>query len=285
MRLGEPVSTELVSPHSLQAQLAAAPLMNRVDTKYLLTKDVLGRLVEGLPNHYSILETEGTRWFTYDTVYYDTPERHLYAAHHNGKLNRYKVRTRHYRDAGLTFLEVKHKNNQRRTIKHRIPLDNELELADGKPLYSEAIERFLAHTAGLSAAGMLPTLFVQYRRATLMNQCAEERITVDVDLRFRCLQTGEAIALPHYALVEAKCASKQASSEMAHRLKCLGIHATKFSKYCVGSALLHRDCLKTNRFKPVLDRLTTVPFPFTQPLASSKEVPWNPPQNSTLLSA
>lgn len=218
MRQHEPVSTRLIPAHTLTEQLEAAPLINRVDSKYLLSREDLARLITKLPRHYSILETGDTRWFTYDTLYFDTPDRHFYRAHHNGKLNRYKVRTRHYREAGLTFLEVKHKNNQKRTIKHRI------ELVGEKPMPTEPdIDQFLANTAGLSAAGMLPTLFVRYRRATLMNRQAEERITIDVDLQFCCPNTGKSIALPHHALVEAKCTAKQSASEMAKHLKFLGV--------------------------------------------------------------
>lgn len=39
----------------------------------------------------------------------------FYHDHHNGKLNRFKIRQREYMDTKTSFLEVKFKNNQRRT--------------------------------------------------------------------------------------------------------------------------------------------------------------------------
>ena len=49
----------------------------------------------------------------------------LYHDHHNGKLNRYKVRRRRYIDTDTEFLEVKLKNNKKRTIKSRIKLSGQ----------------------------------------------------------------------------------------------------------------------------------------------------------------
>ena len=110
--------------HCLAEQMQAR-LMNRVDTKFLVPAYLLDACLRGLEHHYSILEIDGRRRFTYDTLYFDTPERQLYLDHHNGKLNRFKLRIRHYRETGDSFLEVKKKNNRERTIKNRLPLTSQ----------------------------------------------------------------------------------------------------------------------------------------------------------------
>ena len=44
----------------------------------------------------------------------------MYLAHQNGRVIREKIRVRTYVSSGLTFLEVKNKNNKGRTDKKRI---------------------------------------------------------------------------------------------------------------------------------------------------------------------
>ncbi len=91
--------------HCLAEQMQAR-LMNRVDTKFLVPAYLLDACLRGLEHHYSILEIDGRRRFTYDTLYFDTPERQLYLDHHNGKLNRFKLRIRHGRDAAGSFCRL-----------------------------------------------------------------------------------------------------------------------------------------------------------------------------------
>lgn len=107
--------------HSLADQSSSA-LMDRVDTKYLIDAAELNQCLAELTAEYTVLEMNGCRGMAYDTLYFDTPGRQLYLDHHNGKLNRVKVRTRHYRATGERFLEVKVKTNKLRTSKQRMVL-------------------------------------------------------------------------------------------------------------------------------------------------------------------
>ena len=59
----------------------------------------------------------------YRSLYYDTVDRQFFLDHHNERVNRYKVRFREYVNSGLSFLEVKCKNNKKKTIKNRIQVD------------------------------------------------------------------------------------------------------------------------------------------------------------------
>ena len=68
------------------------------------------------------------------TLYFDTPDRQMYAEHQRGRKNRQKIRVRRYESSGVSFLEVKRKNNKGRTDKKR------MEIADRVPQPSEYSE-------------------------------------------------------------------------------------------------------------------------------------------------
>lgn len=233
--------------HSLADQMQAR-LMNRVDTKFLVPAHRLDACLRGLEHHYSMLEIDGNRRFTYDTLYFDTPGRQLYLDHHNGKLNRFKLRVRHYRETGDSFLELKKKSNRERTIKNRLPLTSQT-VASGE------VNHFLEEQLGLPVAGMLPALFVSYRRMTLMSPLGTERITLDTGLAFHSADRQSGIRLPDVAVFEVKYDRKIPCSPLLDRLGQLGCRPVQFSKYCVGTSLLFGHECKTNRFKPLLRRL------------------------------
>ena len=94
--------------------------MNRIDTKFAFNENFLPELLDLLKPYYNCLQIENKQIANYQTLYYDTSDLMLYYKHHNGSLNRYKVRQRTYLDSNLCFLEVKFKNNKGRTIKERI---------------------------------------------------------------------------------------------------------------------------------------------------------------------
>ncbi len=105
-------------------EMDGVKLMSRIDTKYVLNIDVLPKIFKGISDNYQILEIDQKRIFDYNSLYYDTDCNFMYLAHHNGKLNRYKVRFRQYVANNLFFLEVKYKNKGMRTTKQRIPVES-----------------------------------------------------------------------------------------------------------------------------------------------------------------
>ena len=235
--------------------------MDRVDTKFLLTHEQLADCLEGVVGDYTALSIDGRRQLTYDTLYFDTPDRQMYRDHHNGKLNRMKVRVRHYRDSDQAFLEVKRKTNKGRTVKTRLGLSHSYP----EP---EQFQLYLRQLLGLPATRMSPALFVQYQRATLLGRHSCERVTVDTGLGFVASDTGKRYALPGLAIVELKTDAYGPESPVAERMKALGIRPLSFSKYCIGTALLAPERVKTNRFKPVLGMLSGA-------VRSIKESSWN----------
>lgn len=261
-----PAMLSAFADHCLEDQSAAA-LMDRVDTKFLVPVDLLAQCLGGLSEHYSVLETDGLRQMGYDTLYFDTPDRQLYRDHHNGKLNRMKVRIRHYRDSDDAFLEVKRKNNKGRTVKERRSLDSFTSAAGAGV---DQLKSLMKDLLGLPATRMSPALFVHYQRTTLMNRNSCERVTVDTDLAFLSAMNGKRRALPGLAVLELKSPLLLPDSPLGLRLKSLGYRPVAFSKYCVGTALLAPEQVKTNRFKPVLGKLPRTVCQF-------KESSWNRP--------
>ena len=87
-------------------------LNNRQDTKYAFRHSELSSVLEELKSNYKILEIENKKEFLYENLYYDTPDLFMYFQHHNGKLNRYKIRYRKYIDNNTIFFEIKKKTNK-----------------------------------------------------------------------------------------------------------------------------------------------------------------------------
>jgi len=228
------------SPISLQ-EMEHVALLDRTDTKMLLTLDQLSNALHHLSDHYRVLEIEGRRRHHYQTLYFDTPDLDFYHQHHNRKRNRYKVRERAYVDSDLTFVEVKHKTRSDRTIKHRRPVP---ELTTEFCTHAAA---FIQTHAPLGAEALRPTLWNDFQRITLASSRCVERVTLDVNLRFR--RDGTWVALPGVAIAEVKQARFSYDSSFLREMRYLGVRPTSFSKYCTGVSLLYPG-VKHNAFKP-----------------------------------
>jgi len=87
------------------AQLDAVSLLNRIDTKFLLTVPQLVEILPRLARDYLVLEVGGRRLHQYRTLYFDTPDLDLYHLHHRSRAVRHKVRSRAYLDSDLAFFE------------------------------------------------------------------------------------------------------------------------------------------------------------------------------------
>ena len=118
--------TEILSQYDsiYLEEMSGIKLMNRTDTKFVTNRRRLEQLLEMAQTNYRVQEIDGRRTATYYTVYFVTDARDMFLTHHNGILNRQKLRIRSYVDSGLSFLEVKTKNNHRRTRKRRISIDD-----------------------------------------------------------------------------------------------------------------------------------------------------------------
>jgi len=231
--------------------LKDANLMNRVDSKFILPVSFLPTLLAQLSGHYRVLDIDGKRCFTYNNQYFDTPKMDLYHAHHNGKLNRYKVRRRRYVDTATEYLEVKLKNNQKRTIKTRIKLSNEI---DNTLEHNTKNTDFLSQEMKGQHAGLAVVQQSGYKRVALANEAKAERLTLDFDLWYNNLEGNNKVALPGFFIAELKQSKKSKNSPFYQLMTKHHVFPASFSKYCVGCALLYPNSIKANRFKSVLLR-------------------------------
>lgn len=214
-------------------------LMNRTDTKYIFKADLLPDILKEIEPFYYCLEINSTTISKYQTLYYDTKKLSLYSKHHNGELNRYKIRHRTYVDSGLGYLEVKFKNNKGRTIKERIK-----ELKPQLTFKDNAFQ-FLSNELPFDPNQLIPIVNVNYSRITLVNKQSAERLTIDIDLEFK--NEKKTTKLNNLAIAEVK-QEKRKSSEFTNVMKKLHIREGSISKYCFAIAFTFDD-VKKNNFK------------------------------------
>lgn len=223
-------------------------LMNRTDIKYMISLSRLNLLLNSLNNQYNVLEVEGEKNSRYQTLYFDTPQFSNYLEHQNGKRHRYKIREREYIESHLSFLEVKEKSNKGRTAKSRIKLNEVL------PELSESSKVFIASKADHSEV-LEPKLWNSFRRITLVNKTANERVTIDTGIAFYF--GDQHISLHDLVIVEIKQSGVNRHSPIISYFKQNLIRADGISKYCLGVAMLYPQ-LKANTFKEKLLRINKI---------------------------
>jgi hypothetical protein len=218
-------------------------LMDRRETKYMLSSKRLAEILERASQYYQILEIDQIRSFVYHTTYLDTCDYQFYNHHACGKLNRFKVRYRVYESTGGSYLEIKCKSNKMRTIKWRIK--NKLQ----KNNFDPQAETFLAKYLGPDKC-IQPVLDNWFNRITLVGIGFNERVTLDFNLSFSEID-GKKIELPYLAIAEIKYEKSVILSPFYKLLKELRIRPSGFSKYCMGNILLN-NTRRTNIFKSKL---------------------------------
>lgn len=237
----------------------AVKLMDRRDTKFVFKRDLLPLILGKLSDKYRILQIAKTRSQNYHTLYFDNQDFLLYTKHHNGKLNRYKVRYRQYIDSDLCFLEIKYKNNKGRTMKKRV------RKTKMNPVLSQKSKKFIVENSTISPDELVPKLWNKFTRLTLVEVQTKERITIDYNLKYSVSQTetsryghsslrdrhGGTVDLSNLVIAEVKQEKYTISSDFIQLMRKTRIYPMRISKYCIGSVLLFKD-LKYNLFKPKL---------------------------------
>jgi len=226
-------------------EMDSVKLMNRLDTKYMFLIDQLPGILNDLQPDFRVLEVNSARLNRYETLYFDTEEHNLYLDHHNGRLNRFKIRKRRYLESGISFFEIKRKNNKGRTQKERIRQKETPESISGKSA------KLLMEATSLSPDMIRPALWILFSRITLVNKQLTLRLTIDVGLRFRL---GEKLKeYPDLVIAELKqdLSANSPFKEIMHKYHILD---TSISKYCLGIISLNEN-IKHNNFKSKLLRL------------------------------
>lgn len=221
----------------LESLLAYADLQTRVDRKYLLTPQELDRMLDGLDA--AVLTIGARQEFDYHSVYFDTPDRDSYLLAGRARRRRFKVRTRSYRDSGLSWLEVKTRGPRGTTVKDR--LDYRMEDADRltEP-GGEFVETSLAlrQVGGIDVRRLRPSLTSSFVRTTLL--LAEEsipaRATIDRAVRWQRPGATTGLAVADRVILETKSSARPTSLD--RRLWAAGIRPSRISKYGAGLAAL-----------------------------------------------
>ncbi len=230
-----------LTPISLK-EMDTIALMDRVDSKFVFPAIYLPSILESCKNQYKVLEINSIKKHQYDSLYFDDATLNLYHKHHGQRLNRYKIRYRKYVNSnGLTFFEVKFKNNKARTIKTRMKVN------DINPILNNQCKIFLSENSNLNVDMLIPTLNVQYDRITLVSNKLNERITLDLNLTYEV--KGKSQQFQNVVIAEVKRNKVSEITDFIRVLRRFKIREGGSSKYCLGIALLYND-VKKNNFKP-----------------------------------
>lgn len=224
------------------AEMDAVELMDRVDSKYVFTISQLIDVLHDCLHEYQILEINTIRNHLYDSLYFDTADFLMYYLHHYQRLNRHKVRFRKYTSSnGLTFFEIKYKNNKEKTYKKR------KKYQDIEPFINPELNDFLSEHTSFSATELIPVLKVQYYRMTLVHQNMNERVTIDTYLHYD--NFTNAYQFENLVIAEVKRNSYAEQTTFMKVLKKHHIREGGLSKYCTGLACTTAH-LKKNNFLP-----------------------------------
>ena len=242
------------APISL-SEMESVKLMNRIDTKYVISMQTLPALLQMAEENYFVQEIAGKRTGDYDTTYYDTEDLDMYIRHHDRQLVRQKIRVREYVESRLFFLEIKRKNNKGRTKKKRIALPSAQLTADmiGQGKEPIRVDAFIAKKSRYLYEQISPRLRTQFTRITLVNKQKTERLTIDTLLGFTNIRSGVHVSCPELVIIELKRDGNQ-PSPMIGITQQLRIKPLKISKYCIGTALTTPE-VKQNRFKAKIRKI------------------------------
>lgn len=223
------------------AEMDSVELMNRTDSKYVFSINLLPDLLEESIGHFRVLEIKSERMFDYTTTYYDTENYSLFNNHMQGRLNRHKVRHRTYESTGVSYLEVKFKSNKNRTIKWRIK--NEV---NGH--FDKSASEFLSNYVHMDSNALSPVITNRFKRITLVSIENKTRITLDLNVSFSD-KAHHIQSMPYIAIAEVKQEKSSNNCYMIQLLRKRGIRPNGFSKYCIGSAMMY-DIPRKNILKP-----------------------------------
>lgn len=229
-------------------KLNAVSLLQRVDSKFMLASNALPDILAELLEEQYILEIDNNRNFEYLTHYYDTEDYKFYMHHHNGYINRLKVRTRSYVDSDLNFFEIKHKERGTRTNKIRKEIDT-------LPDFLSEEDYDMIENKRYNDEKLVLKMSNAFNRITLCNKSFTERITIDTGIRF--FNDKRIIKLPYLAIIEVKQGKTDNFSHTIQTLKKFQVRPASFSKYAIGIAMLEKD-IKKNKFKPTLLKLKKI---------------------------
>jgi membrane protein DedA with SNARE-associated domain len=221
-------------------QMNEVALLDRIDTKFVITYEQLLSALAHLQSEYWMLVVGGRRLIHYRSLYFDTPDFALYQAQVNGRAERYKVRSREYTDTHLSFLEVKHTTRKGRTIKDRLMTDQPVRQM------TRDLQNWLLGVSVVDGGALELKVWNTFTRITLVNKQRCERVTLDSDLAF--FSNDRLVQLDGIAVAEVKMNACRAASPFISEMRAQRIRQRGFSKYAIGVSMLY-DRVKKNTLK------------------------------------
>ncbi len=223
-------------------------LMNRMDRKFILPFQELLEIIPQLKQRYRVLTIKEERVFTYRTDYYDTPDLEMFIDHHNGKLNRFKIRHREYVESNLEFLEIKFKNNKGKTLKKRVQSNH---------IGSKNARQLIVENTPYNPSALGRKITTIFNRFTLVDDHMTSRITTDFNLKYE--GTDQSIMLDNLVIIEVKQEKQSGSSGIYNLLKEKSIRPCSFSKYCMGLTMMN-NLPKSNIFKDTFRKINRINY-------------------------
>jgi hypothetical protein len=224
-----------LAPVSLRDLDERAALLRRIDHKYVLDRDVFEALVARLSDDHDVLEIDGRRVFGYGSTYFDSGDLRCFHDHVQGRVPRFKARTRHYRDSGACTFEIKLKVGEGETDKRQIdhaPPDDGILTDEARRLLDETLAE-----AGLETPPDLrPALRTGFERITLAAREGGARLTCDLGVAMEALDGRSTRMRERRVLVESKSEDGDAAADRI--LAELGQARVSLSKYRTGIDLL-----------------------------------------------
>lgn len=219
---------------SLEELDASASLQRRVDNKYLISWEQFTELAGRLRDDHRVLEIDGRRCSTYESIYFDTPSLRCYEDHVAGRRPRFKARSRFYRSTGECVFEVKLKRADGEMDKRHLeyPVESRAHLT---PRARDFLDQSLRE-AGLEGGDFQPSLTTGFMRVTFGSRRAPERTTCDFAVQLS--RPGEAPAQMREELCLVETKSEHGSSPADRVLAEIGVEPRSFSKYQVGIQML-----------------------------------------------
>ncbi len=232
-------------------EMSGIRLMKRTDTKFLANKAQLLQVLALAKDEYYVQEIEHVRIAHYRTTYWDSNDYAFFRMHKQGRRPRTKVRVRTYEDSGgLTFLEVKKKDNHGKTRKKRI------EVVSQKEVFGNGGDEFVSNQTHSSLSLFHPCLQNYFKRITLVNKGKTERLTIDFDIEYTNFDTGQKATSDQLVIIELK-RDGRVFSPIKNILLRLRIKPHGYSKYVVGSCMTNPS-LKANTLKPKLREMAKI---------------------------
>ena len=195
-----------------------------------------------LSKHFRVVLSEGERAASYESLYYDTPQRDFFHEHRRGVKPRHKVRIRHYVERNVCFLETKEKTKYGVTNKSR-------QLRDPRSFALSSEDRaWIASVVGPTAP-LVPRCWITFPRVTLVGVHHEERVTFDLGVAFD--RGDQHVAFEGVVIAEVKQPRFDARSPAMQALRSFHIRPRRVSKYCAGVSLLEPH-IQTHVFRPIV---------------------------------